>query len=676
MQGKVVKMVGKTKQFFSLILNYLIALRLLCNLREIWTPAGAKRFINTALGPAPFCFRRFDLAKRFLLCDNKNSNCVARTIVGCINSFLKYNLSMQKFIIAVFLLTSNYVFASPSEIILSMKDMNHKPIKQAMCQAPFILQVELRNLEGYTDIHLVQYLTGIENFKSSRSMMSRNTSIDNGKKTVKSLYNFVLRSDKKGNFTLGPLVLNDSVGNSIRSNRLIIPVGDEIVLLDKDQKGTYFMTMSLNKKKAYVGEKLTLSVKFYDRLFVDDLHLQFPEFENLCIVKNKNNIHKNMVVFDGEEYSVTEWTFDMYGLKPESFIMQGIYAAFFAPDLESKFKFGGSFDFFRSLHKSQQQVAAQPIKIDIMPLPDHKDFHDVVAVGQFSKFTISANQNTAPAGQGIAVTTDLFGSGNFDMMQSPLLVLPEGFKYYDSKMVTIDEKRSYKRCEFIVQASMPGTYHIEPQSFVYFDPTDEQYKIIQSNALDITITPATQLSQSAPLPTDVVDEATEENLVVDKTLQDFSVIAQAVVHARSPLMIPLHQFHLLIWLLLLLWFASIFYQTIVTGYVLQDYRVKNFVIFMQAKKACNLARDRQQAEKLYGIFIQLFKQLIGINFGELHDAAIVQYLMSKDFSDEQIQSWKIFYHQILQVSFSSNVAMQEQLFDQALQWIQLLKEKA
>ncbi len=32
---------------------------------------GVKRLLNTALGPAPSNFRRFDLAKRFLLCDNK-----------------------------------------------------------------------------------------------------------------------------------------------------------------------------------------------------------------------------------------------------------------------------------------------------------------------------------------------------------------------------------------------------------------------------------------------------------------------------------------------------------------------------------------------------------------------------------------------------------------------------
>jgi hypothetical protein len=579
------------------------------------------------------------------------------------------------------LLVSNCVFAS-SEIILSMQDMNHKPIKQAMCLAPFILQVELRNLDGYTDIHLMQYILGIENFKSSRSMTSHNVSIDNGKKTIKAFYNFVLRSDKKGNFTVGPLSLNDKSGQPIRSNRLIIPVGDEVLLSEKDQKDKYFITMNLNKKQAYVGEKLTLSVKFYDRLFVDDLHLQFPDFKNLCIVKNKNNLNKNMVVFEGEEYSVTEWIFDMYGIEPESLILQGIHAAFFAPELENKFKFGGSFDFFRSLHKSQQQVVAQPVKIEIMPLPQHKDFNNVVAVGQFTKFTITTSQNSVAAGQGIVVTTELFGTGNFEMMQSPSLVLPEGFKYYDSNMVTIDEKRSYKHCEFIVQASIPGTYHIEPQSFVYFDPIDAQYKKIQSNALDITIKPAAQPIASTHLSENVLDETIEEGVVAPKELQDFSVIQQGAIHAQFQCMISLYNFKQLIWLLFFMWLLLAFYRTVVKKYVFKHRMWNKFIIFSRAIKAYNLALHRQETYKLYTIFIQIFRQLIGINFGELHDAVIVQYLIDKDFSDEQIQSWKNFYEQILQASFSSKVQMQQSvlfqktLFEEALQWIQLLKEKA
>ncbi|MBV8661340.1 MAG: hypothetical protein JO129_04315, partial [Candidatus Dependentiae bacterium] len=69
---------------------------------------------------------------------------------------------MNRSIVSIFLLmASNFIFASESSIVLRMQDMNHKPIDQAMCKAPFILQVELKNLDGYTDAHVIQHTTGI-----------------------------------------------------------------------------------------------------------------------------------------------------------------------------------------------------------------------------------------------------------------------------------------------------------------------------------------------------------------------------------------------------------------------------------------------------------------------------------------------------------------------------------
>ena len=106
--------------------------------------------------------------------------------IEIIKSFMSLTNFLQTSIAFIcFIIVSGNVFASESSIVLRMQDMNHKPISQAMCKAPFILQVELKNLDGYTDIHLMQYIAGIENFKTSRSMSSHNVSIDNGKKQQK-----------------------------------------------------------------------------------------------------------------------------------------------------------------------------------------------------------------------------------------------------------------------------------------------------------------------------------------------------------------------------------------------------------------------------------------------------------------------------------------------------------
>ena len=576
-------------------------------------------------------------------------------------------------ILIFLLLVSQSLFGSDSSIVLRMQDMNHKPIDQAMCQAPFILQVELKNLDEYTDAVLMRYIPGIESFKSSRSMVSHNVSIDNGKKTTKNVFDFILRADAKGNFTVGPLILTDKNGRSVKSNRLIVSVADEVISSAINYKEKYFLKVFTDKKQAYVGEKIKLHIQFYDRLFVDVLHLKFPEFENVYLVKNKKNAKKSLVEIDGQEYSLTEWIFDMYANQAGACIMQDITAAFFAPELANKFTFGGAFDFFRSLHKTEQYLAANPVKIEIMPLPEHKDYPHVHAVGQFSKFVISAQQNSAQVGQGITLTTELFGDANFEIMDKVPLVLPENFNYYDSNMVTIDEDRNYKKSEFIVQASSQGNYHIQPQTLVYFDPVAVRYKKLQSNGLDITISQAAQGIQDPYVSDDQTDLLLEEHT---KGLQDFKIIYKGCVYAHSQTMIPLHRFQQLLWLLCLLWLMLFFYRTRWYNYIIKHNRFVKYKIFFQARAMCKKACADHDCAMLHDLFTKLFAQLLHVNIGQLQDADMVQYLVDKNFSLQQIQAWKNFYHKILQASFSSDVQFQQKDLHQAFTWIQLLKDKS
>jgi hypothetical protein len=573
------------------------------------------------------------------------------------------------------LLASKILFASDAAIILRMQDMNHKPIDQAMCQAPFILQIELVNLEGYSDSRIVRDLNGLDNFKTSKAMTkSHAVSIDNGKKITKVLYDFVLRSDKKGTFTVGPLYLNDQYGKSIKSNRLIIPVADEVVSSSTNQAEKYFLKISFDKQQAYVGEKIKLKIQFYDRLFVDDLHLKFPDFQNIYIVKNQKNVKKSMMIIENQEYSVTEWTFDIYATQAGAMIMQDITAAFFAPELSNRFTFGGAFDFFRSLHKAEQYIVANPIKIDILPLPKNKDFPHIHAVGQFSKFEISVQQNQAQVGQGITLTTDLFGDGNFEIMDKISLALPENFNYYDSNIIVINEQRNHKHCEFIVQANKDGEYQIQPQNLLYFDPVEGVYKKLESNTLDITILPCATPIHTA----DIADEAlhdTDEPVV--KELHDFKVMSNNRLHAVSKIMIPQNLFYHILFMLVLLWILLFLYRARLFHYIIESKKIMKWRIFLQAYKKCKRAQTQKDFVVLHDLFTQLFAQLLQRHVGQLHDADMINYLIDRNFSLQQIDEWKLFYHKILQASFSTQQKdQQSQLFDQAFVWISLLKGKA
>ena len=241
-----------------------------------------------------------------------------------------------RFIFLCLLFLRQYAFASDSKIILAMFDMNHAPLEQAMMNAPFMIELELMNIDNYPYSSFMQYMNSRTNFKIFQGMTSENIHIENGKTIKKILYNFIVKADKKGNFTVGPIQITDKNNQIIRSNNLIVQVGDEMVVSDAVENNTYFMTMSLDKKQAYVGEKITATISFYDRLFVDDLQLQVPEFENVLLVKNPKYYTKTSTIINNQSYSLTQWLIDIYVSKEGIFLLEGIQAAFFAPAVNAR----------------------------------------------------------------------------------------------------------------------------------------------------------------------------------------------------------------------------------------------------------------------------------------------------------------------------------------------------
>ena len=73
--------------------------------------------------------------------------------------------------------------------------------------------------------------------------------------------------------------------------------------------------------------------------------------------------------------------------------------------------------------------------------------------------------------------------------------------------------------------------------------------------------------------------------------------------------------------------------------------------------------------------MNLFMQLQVFSAGRIHHEMIEQYLLNKGFSDPLIEQWKQFYHKISQASFTRyNKKNNDQLFQEALVWLQRLKE--
>ena len=582
-----------------------------------------------------------------------------------------------KFLVKFFIVISslNALFASDGSIILSIQDMNNRSISQAMVQSPFILQLEL-NDDDFVD-NDVKYISGMDSFKHSPAMRHSYACTRNGKTIHKAIYRFVLQSDKKGTFTVGPFSLKDKTGKFIKSNRLIIIVADKVVVSDPVEAPKYMVEGNLKQNSVYVGQKATLKVQFFDRIFVDKPTVVFPEFENLQILSIEQDDIKKVERIHGYDYAVTQWSINFYPTRVGFLVIDGLKIKFLDQRLEETSLAKGVFRRFGSMMKVERDLPVKPVNLEVLQLPKKIGITNIVAVGQFLKLVMSVNKKSIEQGEGLIVTMELFGDGNFEMMHSIPLVLPQGFQSYDAGTIQINKDRTCKRSEFIVQAQEPGKYRITPQKISYFDPRDDTYKTLQSNVVDIVVTANGNIQKinEQDFQQNFIEQDVQ-NINSEKNIEDSTILEPIVISVNPQFMISLWWYKALIYLLLSILCMMMMYRYGVEQYIFTADRWQHFMMFLQAKKICKYAAYKNNAVVLYSLFINLFIALKVSSAGIINEDVIEQYLKLKKFSPEQIVQWRQFYSKLLRASFAHDDQLDTTvLFQESLVWLQQLKEK-
>jgi len=576
-----------------------------------------------------------------------------------------------KFIVICALLFSSIVQAAHSSIVLSIQGMDGKPIKQAMVHSQFILQVSVNNIDVRQDI---SYVHGMDRFSYALADHSSNISIYNGQTISKFIYKFVMRADDKGTYSVGPLSLTDKHKRTFDSNTLSIKVDDQVIVSHNNPQAEKSIVMSsVDKKTMYVGEKVILNVDFLDSTGIDQYSLIIPDFEKLIVTDVQQKPVQSIQHANGQEYADTQWAISLYPKSIGFAIVEGFKIRYVDSQVNNNF-FGRAFfaGGFASLMNFEQELYIHPIGLQVLDLPKEAGFENVVAVGNFSEITITVNKNSMVQGQGLVLIAKIVGDGNFEMIESLPLLLPDGCAYYDSGSPQLDTKRTHKNFEYIIQAQAAGQYHIPAQQFHYFDPVDRQYKTIQSNSIDVVVTenPIEQKINDQQL----LDEQSDEN-DTEHSIMDYAILEQGSLRVKSFIVVPFLWYLRLLYFLYFILFFMMVYRYGIQKYIVENQKIRRMFIFFQAQRSCYRAMKNNDVIALYSMFMNLFIQLKVFSAGRIHHEMIEQYLKNKGFSDVLITQWKQFYHKISQASFTRyNKKNNDQLFQEALVWLQRLKE--
>src|SRR3989337_3014884 len=93
------------------------------------------------------------------------------------------------------------LFADTS-ISMQLLDHNGQPTKQVAVGVPFALEVVVSGQQGALEIPAIK---GLQSFLvEDKTHVSTINSVINGERTTKKIFQFRVRADKQGNYTVGP----------------------------------------------------------------------------------------------------------------------------------------------------------------------------------------------------------------------------------------------------------------------------------------------------------------------------------------------------------------------------------------------------------------------------------------------------------------------------------------
>ena len=287
--------------------------------------------------------------------------------------------------------------------------------------------------------------------------------------------------------------------------------------LTKKINEVLLLKVTASKNSCYEGEPIMATYKLYARLDVEVGFSKRPSFSGFSSFDMEEPTQSyTYEMLNGKKFKVyTIRKVQLYPLQSGTLTLDPV-------ELECKMRFikyeaaaAGNFDpYDNSNYLSTQYTLKSPaMKIGVMPLPltaRPAGFNG--AVGDFS---INALTNTTETGKDDATTlqVSIRGSGNFSMVQPPVIPWPKGIESYDptakeNLIKSVMPISGDKTFEYVFLSHQPGKVIVPVIQFSYFDIAAKAYKTIETKPISLIVS-----AQSKRQRQEINDEAANLPLI-------------------------------------------------------------------------------------------------------------------------------------------------------------------
>ncbi len=347
---------------------------------------------------------------------------------------------------------------------------------------------------------------------------SQNFTYSNGRLSSSVVFNYILIPRKAGQLTIGPARIKLE-----KETYQTAPIEITVVSEDetpappaepsgKDEKATkpqlkgkeLFMETVVDKKKAYVNEQITLTLRFYQgaRLF-DNPEYTPPSQTGFWSedLPPKKQYHK---VINGKQYLVQELRTALFPTSTGKLTIGPAELKCMVEDPDRLFGRDPFAMFDRDLLSLLRQgkpmiLKSKPIEVEVLPLPEiGKPANFSGTVGDY-RMKVGPDETKVEVGQPITLKATISGVGNVKSVGKPAIPELPDFRTYSSGSSENVSKKNYKvqgskTYEEVLIPKNAGKYTIPPVEFSFFDPRAKSYKTLKSEPILLTVLPPSQAS--------------------------------------------------------------------------------------------------------------------------------------------------------------------------------------
>ncbi len=313
----------------------------------------------------------------------------------------------------------------------------------------------------------------------------------NGRMTSSVSRTWMLTATRPGKYTIGAASVR--VGGGVITTEPITievakgsaPPADPGVAQGQGRDPNLFVTISLSKNKAYVGEQVVASYVLYSRYPNIELSkYDLPKLDGFWteeIDLGDAGWEERPQVINGLQYRVAV-------LKKQLLFPQRSGRLRIEPMSltcvvnRSFFSRGTAID-----------VTSNAVELTALELPPNAPAEFSGAVGEL-QMNVSADRTEVNADQAIELSVRISGRANLKLLDAPNLTPPAEFEVYDPKVndkisIGSNGMAGHREFQYLMIPRHDGTYELDGVTFGYFDPKAGEYRTLRSGPLTIDMAP-------------------------------------------------------------------------------------------------------------------------------------------------------------------------------------------